>query len=181
MINLLPANNKRQLRASLHNTLLRKHIGLLLVFTVALGAVIAYSYFVLKSYQEFYQETEHQNNLRVVEYQELKRKANDLSQDLNLSKTILSQRVDYSQVLIKIAQILPEGVSIDAITLESKLFEGSKTLEVNLTHSDQASDIKKLFEESDLFKSVIINNVVSDDHVCKASYNVVFNREGFGL
>ena len=181
MINLLPPENKKQLRASIHNTILRNYVGVLLASVVVYAAAFGFVYIKIKQSQDIYREEEASNNQRVVEYEEVKKDATELSNNLKHTKTVLDQRVDYSKVLFEIAKILPEGVSINAVQLESKLFEGEKSLEVNLVDSNQAADIKKLFEDSGLFKSVVIVSVVNTDQIIKANFSVVFNRQGFGL
>lgn len=181
MINLLPVDNKKQLRASLHNTILRGYIGLLVVFTIIYAGVFGFVYINIQQSQAIYKQNEIDSNKRVAAYADLKKDASELSSNLNQAKVVLSQRVDYSKVLFEIAKILPEGVSINAVRLESKLFDGEKPLEVNLVNANQAAEIKKLLEDSGLFKSVVVVNVVNNDRVIKATFNVVFNRQGFGL
>lgn len=181
MINLLPPENKKQLRASLHNTLLRGYIGLLLVFVLIYAGVFGFVYITIRQSQDIYRQDEAANNQRVIAYADTKKSATELSNNLKQAKVVLDQRVDYSQVLFEIAKILPEGVSINSVRLESKLFEGEKPLEINLVNSNQSAEIKKVLENSGLFKSVVIVNVVSNDKVIKATFNVVFDRKGFGL
>lgn len=181
MINLLPLENKKQLRASLQNTMLRGYIGLLLIFVIIYAAVFGFVYITIKQNQNIYRQDEEANNKRVLADAGFKKEATDLSANIRQAKTVLDQRVDYSKVLFEIAKILPEGVSINSVRLESKLFEGEKPLEVNLINANQAAEIKKLFEDSKLFKSVVIVNVVNNDKVIKATFNVIYNRQGFGL
>lgn len=181
MINLLPIDNKKQLRASLHNTMLRGYVGLLFVFILIYAGVFGFVYITIKQSQDIYRQNEAANNQRVIAYVGMRQEAGELSSNINQAKLVLDQRVDYSKVLFEIAKTLPDGVSINAVRLESKLFEGEKPLEVNLANANQSADIKKLLENSGLFKSVVIVNVVNSNKAIKATFNVVFNREGFGL
>lgn len=181
MINLLPADNKKQLRASAHNRILSKYIVLLLIGIVLAVATMAFVYLALKQSQEIFRKDEEKNNQRIASYSKFKEEAQELSRNINQTKSILAQRVDYSKVLFEIAKILPKEFSISSIRLESKLFEGNKQLEVNLQNPEQAPQVKQIFEESNLFKLVSIDTVINTDKLCIARYTVVFNREGFGL
>ncbi len=181
MINLLPTKNKKELVASIHNRILVQYIFLLLASAVATVVAFGFIYLSLKQSQDLFRKDEENNNQKVVAYEEMKKNATELSTNLNQAKSILSQRVDYSKVLFEIAKILPPGVSINAIKLESKLFEGVKQLEINLQSEQQIVEVKKIMEDSGLFKSVSIDSVVVDDESIRANFSVSFERKGFGL
>lgn len=181
MINLLPLDNKKQLRASIHNRILSQYIFLLItLLLISLGAFV-FVYFSLKQSQNIFQAQEIENNKRIIKYDAMKKSASELSVNINQTKNVLSGRVDYSKVLFKLAKILPEGISVGEIKLESKLFEGEKKLNINIERPDQASEVKKIFEQSKLFKSVSILNVTNSEKSRRVTFMVVFDKKGFDL
>lgn len=181
MINLLPTENKKQLRASIHNQILLRYIFLLVLALFLSAGIFGFIYISLKQSQDVFKAQEAENNQKIVQYANMQKNATELSKNINQTKNVLSKRVDYSKVLFKLASILPTGVSISDIKLEAKLFEGEKKLVINLTNADQASDIKKVLEDSKLFKSVSIFSVTNTERSKQATYNVVFDIKGFEL
>ena len=181
MINLLPVENKKQLRAAVHNRILVRYIFLLLITLLLSAAIFGFIYISLKQSQAIFKAQEAENNKKIVQYADMQKNASELNKNINQTKNVLAKRVDYSKVLFKLASILPKGVSISDIKLEAKLFEGEKKLVINLTNANQASDIKKILETSKLFKSVSIFSVTNTERSKQVTYNVVFDIKGFEL
>ena len=126
-------------------------------------------------------ETKRENEQRVKTYDKTNAEAQVLNKSLNQVKGILSQRVDYSKVLVRIAQVLPANVTIQSIQLESKLFEGTKVLRITAPNLDSVIATKTAFEASQLFTSVKIDDTNESKDQTHATFSLMFNRKGFEL
>lgn len=181
MINLLPKQNLKELRASKRNVLLRRYIVLLTLAIVLLTGIFVFMYATLEDSKKITAQVIVENDKRVASYKDTKLQGETLNNNLIQVKNILSQRVDYSKVLVRIAQILPANVSIQSIQLESKLFEGTKTIQINAPNLDSVVAAKAAFENSGLFSSVKIDSTNEVKDSIQATFSLGFNRKGFEL
>lgn len=181
MINLLPTENLRSLRASKRNVLLGRYIVLLIMAMILMVGIFVFMSITLEESKRVTVQAKIENEKRVASYKDTKAHGETLNKSLIQVKNILSQRVDYSKVLVRIAQTLPDNVSIQSIQLESKLFEGTKTIQINAPNLNSVVATKAAFEKSKLFKTVKIEHTNEVEEFVQATFSLVFDRKGFEL
>lgn len=182
MINLLPPDQLRELRAARANTLLLRYniflIGILVFIVLSLVVV----YFYLATIQSAAEATKRDNDAKVTSYARINSQADAFRKDLASAKDILDQEATYSKTILTIAGQLPSGVVIDTLSLDASTF-GTPTV-LALKARDQASALaaKEAFQKSPIFSAVHFTNLTtaksaSDGYPVTANLSVVISKD----
>lgn len=180
MINLLPPDNKRQLRAARTNTLLLRYnfllLGALVFILIALGVV----YFYLNTSRAVAEQTIKDNDAKVANYASVKQQADNFRTSLSTAKQILDQNVAYTKVILKIAHLLPPGVVMDKLSLDSKTFGTPTTISANAKDYDAALALKDSLQSSSLFSNVYFASISGGgggSYPIKVTLNVTIQKD----
>lgn len=161
MINLLPPEEKKQLHAARSNTLLIRYNILLGVIVAFMGIAVAITYVFLNSTQQSAQATISQNEAKASQYDSVKTQAAQFRQHLATAKQILDNEVTYSKVILEIAQLIPSGVILQNLALDSQTFGTETTLIAQAKTYDDAIALKDSFSKSTLFTNVHFQSITS--------------------
>jgi len=180
MINLLPAEDQRQLAAARTNTLLLRYTILLSVFVVALVVEILGVYVVVNIGKAQNQNTISENNAKAASYTSVKQQADTFRSNLATAKYILDKQVPYTTLMLALSQGLPAGSVIDKIALNPTAFGTPTTLTVKTTSYDKAIAVKTSLQnakvgETALFTSVSFDSVSSGDNQSKYPFTAIYN------
>lgn len=151
MINLLPPEEKRQLRAARTNTLLARYNLILLGALVFLGVAFAIVYFYLTTAKANADQIVSENTAATSEYANVLTEAQQFRGNLTVAKQILDREIAYSKVLIAIAQVMPSGVVLNSLTLDSETFGTETTLSAGARDYASALAFKDALQASPLF------------------------------
>ena len=161
MINLLPTQTKRQLRAARANVLLLRYT-ILSAATVGFLAIGTLSiYFVMGNIKTSAESTTTDNQSQISNFNSVQTEANEFRANLNTAKTILDKEVIYSQAILDIAQVIPEGVIIDSLSLDSASFGSPMAINAKAKSYDRAIALKDTLEKSEIFSNVHFTTVSS--------------------
>lgn len=153
MINLLPLDQRRQLRAARTNVLLfRYSIGLVFV-AVALGLSVGAGYFLLTNEMKSADTTIASNQSRVGNLSAVQAQADEYRKNLADAKTLLDSEIQYSKIYLELAHIMPEGTALDTLTLDPSKIGAPLTLPVKIKGEQQASSLLTAFRGSTLFNN----------------------------
>lgn len=161
MINLLPDDDKRQLRAARTNSLLIRYNILALAILAFLGLAIGVTYFYLNTTKTNAQGVIDGNRARVSSYAPVQKEADQFRANLATAKQILSHEVTYSNVILEIAALLPSGVILQNLSLDANTFGTPITLTANTKSYDNAIQLKNSFQSSPLFSDVHFTTITS--------------------
>lgn len=177
MINLLPPEHKRQIRAARANTLLLRYNILLLGCVVFLFLAIAGVYVYLHSTKVAAEQTITDNESKVAGFSTVKGQAEQFKSNLSIAKQILNKEVTYTSVILKIAHLLPKGVVLDSVNLDSATFGTATTLTAKAKSYNDAIALKNAFQNSDLFSDVHFQSIAtsSGSDGSSADYPVTIN------
>lgn len=154
MINLLPADDKKQLRAARTNVLLLRY-NLMIVFAlVFLGLAIGFAYFYLMSSAKAAESTLADNTAKEGTYREVKTEAEVFRSELSNAKSIFDNQISYTTAIVNIAKLLPDGTALDKLSLDETSFTTPLVLTVNITNEQAAAQLIKNFQKSPLFSNV---------------------------
>jgi len=154
MINLLPSDDKRQLKAARVNVILLRYNLLLLgsvLFLVVAGGV---AFFYLTNTKTLAQESIEDNLRREGGYAAVKTEADTFRKELSSSKAILDEQVSYAKAALNIAKLLPDGTSLNELKLNQQSFAAPLILTVNIRDEQAAAQLIRNFESSSLFSGV---------------------------
>lgn len=159
MINLLPYDEKRQIRASRFNSILLRYFIILWMGGVFTAAIFGTSYFTLMNTKDGAERLLTQNQNKSSAYESVQQQVSTINTNLSAAKNVLSQQVLYSKVLVGIGQATPPGVIIDKLTLSPTTFGTSVTLQAYARDSESALALKTAYQSSSIFSNVSLQNL----------------------
>ncbi len=186
MINLLPSEDQKQLRAARSNALLLRYVvisPLLIVFLVAEMVVI---YFVMNATQDANKKTITDNAARTAEYADTKKEADSYRANLQVAKSILNTQVPYTKILVAIAQKLPNGATVEQISVDSSALTTPTTLKLHVASYAQAVEVKNKLQTIEVNSKPIFTDAkiqktshISDENsnYFEAIYDVTYSKE----
>lgn len=184
MINLLPPEAKREIRAGQANVLLLRYCVTTLVLAVFLAAVIIGVYYVITASQRTAEREMQKSNQKIASYQPTEREYTEFSSNLATAKAIISKDVRYSIISQRIGQALPRNVILESLTLDASKFGTPLVLSARGKSYDDAITLKTKLEESSLFTDVHLISVAranADDtksgYPVSISISVVIRQE----
>ncbi len=163
MINLLPPEEKRQLRAARSNTLLIRYNIFLVVAVATLALAVVITYVYLSASKASAQQTINDNNAKVASYADVQTEANQFRSNLSIAKQILDHEVTYTKVILQIANLLPNGVVLNNLNLDAQTFGTETVLVAKAKDYASALALKTSFEKSSLFTNVHFQSITGGD------------------
>lgn len=118
MINLLPPDQKEQIRYAKLNRLALRYVRISIVVTVILGGIFGGSFYLLKQQTDAVTTDVAQKEAMIAALNKsFTPKAKDASDRLAAIKFVQTSQTHFSAVVSDIAKVVPQGVSIDTMTL----------------------------------------------------------------
>lgn len=160
MINLMPDNDKKELRAARVNTVLVRYIFIIVLAFLFLVMLLAGSYLLLGQTKQSALQLIDANETKAAVYSSTKTQVDALSSSLTETRSILNQEVLYSNVLMNIGQQMPAGTVLEKVSLTATSFSGSPmTLKAYAKTSDAAVTLRQNFQTSQIFSNVNFESV----------------------
>lgn len=181
MINLLPPNEKHEIRAARSNTLLIRYNIFLIGVVVFLLAAIGIVYVYLNNTKTSSEHTIQENQAKVVGYSAVQIQAQEFRNNLTAAKQILAGEVNYSKVTIKIASLMPKGTILENLNLDTKTFGTETTLTARTKTYADALELKDSFQKSSIFSNVHFESIATSEsasaYPITVSMNVTIKKE----
>lgn len=172
MINLLPHEQKRQLRAARVNTLLLRYNFLLLAAVAFLATAEGFTYFYLANTKVAAEKTITENRAKAVGYIPIENQAQLFRSNLSTAKQILDREVTYTKVILEISKLLPSGVVLDTLNLDSQTFGTQTVLTAQAKNYTSALALKDSLGKSTLFSNVHFQSVANSETPKNPAYPV---------
>jgi len=182
MINLLPDDFKKEIRAARTNVTLLNYIIIIFFGVVFLCVVFIAVYFILGNTKSNAEAIVKDNSSRTTSYSNVEQQASNLTQSLAGAKVILDNEVVYSKILTGIAAAMPAGVVLGSLSLSPSSLGTPTTLQAFAKSTDAALQLKTNFQQSPLFSGVsfqsLTDNVASSasGYPISVSLNVTINK-----
>lgn len=164
MINLLPADIQKSHRAARLNLKLRSYIGILSFTLLGIAGIYGGGYYLTLQERSAAEALLQQHKQETAQYQKLRDEAQTFADNLKIAKTILSKETHYSDLIVQIAQTLPQSAILTSLSLDASTFQ-SKPLALSgrvKTETD-ALTLKNALEASPLFENVSLTSVAITD------------------
>jgi len=175
MINLLPHEEVRQLRAARTNVLLLRYNFLLLTAAIFLLIAVGVTYFQLSNSKALAEASISENDARSSSFAPIASQAEQFRTNLGIAKQILDREVTYTKVILAIAKVLPSGVVLENLNLDSQTFGTPTTLVAHAKDYASALALKDSFQTSKLFSDVHFERIATGDSTANANYPVTVN------
>lgn len=162
MINLLPDDSKRSIRAARTNVLLVRYCILSLGGIALLFGMTAIFYLVLYNMQSSALSSNSDNSTIAASYSDTRKQADEYRSNLATASQILSNGANYTNVIFSLAQLLPSGVVMDEVTLSATDFGQQLTFSSHATTYDKATQLKENFQTSPMFSNVYLQSATDE-------------------
>ena len=180
MINLLPLEEKRQLKAARTNTLLIRYNVFMLCAVLFLGLSVGITYFYLSGAKASSEAIIGENTAKVSNFASVQTEAQLFRNNLSTAKQILNSEVTYSKVMLAIAALLPSGTTLDKLSLDVSTFGTPTVLSAQAKDYESALKLKDSFEKSPLFSDVSFQSIVASSNISypyAVTLNVTFKKD----
>lgn len=163
MINLLPDDSKRDIRAARTNVLLLRYNILTLASIGGLLIVCVFFYIILSANGSSAASKTSDNSAKAATYAKTRVAADEYKKNLSIAKTILGNSVNYTSVIFAITNLLPSGVVLDNLNLNATDFGKQTTFLAHAKNYDQAEKLKENFQKSKLFSNVYFQSISEEE------------------
>jgi Tfp pilus assembly protein PilN len=116
----------------------------------------------------------------VSDYSAVETEANNLRQSLASAKQILDNDVTYTKVVLEIASVLPSGVALDTLTLDSTTFGSPMVLTANAKSYPTVLNLKDSLQRSSVFSDVSIQSITNSSdgsYPLTAAFSVTIRKD----
>ncbi len=146
MINLLPDETKKQLKAAHSNVVISRYLLFASIGTGFLILACAVSFiFIENSHPSLSSDNGKSNEILVSSAQN---QLNTLNLNISTAKNILDQQINYSDVISGIAAALPAGMILDSLSISNNSSGAPVTLLISARSADNIEQLKSNFSTS---------------------------------
>lgn len=164
MINLLPYDMKKQLKAARLNSILLRYTIVLLasiVFLLLIGLG-------LNMYLQMTKDSIKQQVSQVTDSSmtiaEINTRLTNIQQQVSSVKTIVDSSINYGKILIGLGQALPAGVILDSINLSNTTISKPMELTFYAKTNQAANNLKASLTSSSLLSNVSEPTISNDSN-----------------
>lgn len=162
MINLLPRENLRQLKAAQQNTLIVRYTILSLISLVAIVVIFGITFIFLKAAEHQGNITAKQHEDKLSSYASVRQEAKSYEDNLKAAKHLLNQNIPYTNALLNIASAIPQNTVLQSITLSPASVKAPFTLNARTVSYDGAIKLRDSLSEKRIGTDVKLLSVTDD-------------------
>lgn len=159
MINLLPDDTKRDIRAARMNVVLLRYNMLTIAAIGLLLVICLFFYVILGVNQSSSVSKTTDNSAKAKSFDSVRKEAEEYSSNLSIANKILNNGVNYTNIIFAITELLPDGVVLDSINLNASDFGRQTTFAAHAKTKEKALELKENFQKSSVFSNVYFENV----------------------
>ncbi|HTK39899.1 MAG TPA: hypothetical protein VL362_03465 [Patescibacteria group bacterium] len=154
MINLLPVEQKRDIRAARANLLLTRYVLLTLGALMVLFVIMAIAWMILNNIRQDAQAKIDASAASSAEMAKDVAAVKDFQTNLSTAKQILGKEVNYSQIILRYAGAIPGSAIIDHIDLDPSIVGTPSTFTAKVRSAQDALALKDSLNKSPYFDNV---------------------------
>ena len=181
MINLLPDNTKRQIKAARTNVLLTRYIIIIGFAALFLAGVSITGYIILSGIKSNAQLIIDANANKASEYGSVEADAASLQSSLASAKSLFDSEINYPLILTTIGSLTPQGVIVESLDLNATTLAAPIDIQVYAKTTDQATALQTALTGSPMFSGVTTKSLSSsnglDDYPVNAVITVTINKD----
>lgn len=169
MINLLNSDLQKQYRAARLNLRLRMYFSFAAVTLAIVIGVFAGGLVLTLNERSIAKQEIAANEAQTAKYKDEKQSAITFKSNLAIAKSILSQEVLYSDLIVNIAKTLPSDAVLSALTIDQQSMQKPISMSARVTSKDGAITLKTTLENSPIFENVSINSIIEEEITANSS------------
>lgn len=165
MINLLPPETKKQIRAARINVILYRYCLLIVITAALLGTVFGVGFWASINDKQAADAAKSDSLAAEQQFAKTKTQAQTFASNLATDKTILNSNVSFYQLILNIAALVPSGVILNNLTLGNTSSTPNAPIDISgrATSYNTAIGLKSNLEKSPIFENVNIVNISQSD------------------
>ena len=174
MINLLPEETKKQLRAAHNNVTSLRYLTFSSIGAGFLAMACIVSFFFIQNTSSTGQTSSSSQSTTSL-FNTAKNQLSKLNSDISTARKILDLQINYSDVITEIANALPTGMVLENLTIDNTTVGTPTTLQIDARSADGQELLKANFQSSrsPLFSNFIITSTTPNPNT-KSSYTTKF-------
>lgn len=181
MINLLPYDTKKQIKAARTNTTLIKYlfISIFAIAFIILSSLMVYV--LLINSQPKTTTTANASQTSESEYSTLKSQLDNMYLSFSSTKPILQQQISTSEIIIGIGANLPPNVVLGDLSINSSKIGIPISLSAKAKSSSDVAKIKESLQKSSMFTNISLqsektNSNDTSGYPVSVTINLTINR-----
>jgi hypothetical protein len=159
MINLLPEDTEKQIRAARTNSFLIKCSILLSIALILLILICTSAYSFLNDYSD---ATKDSLGTLDTPPNPLQKQADIIHKSLADAKIILDQQIPYSDIMINIASVLPADIVLDYLPLDASTFDKPMAVTAHARSTSAVNILKSNLQKSKLLSNSTVESTTPD-------------------
>lgn len=176
MINLLPTEVKRDIRAARMNIVLLHYIFVVIGAMVILALFCLTFYVILRGSQTNAVSTNKDNSAKAASYASIRKEADNYRNNLTIANKIFANSTSYTDIIVAITKLIPDGVVLDGLTLNSTTLGQQTSFSAHAKTYDDANKLKENFQDPKLshglFSNVYFQNLSANPDSGSDSYPI---------
>ncbi|MDO4870483.1 MAG: hypothetical protein Q3996_00060 [Candidatus Saccharibacteria bacterium] len=178
MINLLSRDQTKQLHASIINNTIARYVFLLIGTLLAIGLSTGIIYIATLTNKNSMESQLEEVKTQLNQFAKTKQKFESLRNNLKTAETIIDNQVNYSKLLTAFSSILPSGVTISTIAIDTNTILSPHTAQINAADYNQVIATKQAMLHSKLIETVSIDALDTGKEGTKANITYTFSKSG---
>lgn len=162
MINLLPKESKKQLRAAHTNVALTRYLLLLCAGIIFLILACAVSYFILASINNTNEEAKKNQQSTNTSYSTAKAQFDQMTDSIQAASGIMNKQLLFSNLVTGLANALPVGVVVDNLAANIENIGSPITIKAHAVSENSISTLRTNLTNSSLFLSPEVQTVTNN-------------------
>lgn len=180
MINLLPIETKKELRAARTNTTLIRYlifIGFSIAFLIIASLV---SYWFLIGIEDNNKKAVSDQKTVQTAYDSAKKQLDTMTNDVAIASSIIDQQTNFSSIITDFASVVPDGIVIDNLKINTSDIGKSITITGKAISESVVNTLRNNLSGSENYSSPSVQSVSDSrdsNYPISININVTINRK----
>lgn len=161
MINLLPPDLKGELRAAHANVVLRKYFTTSLIALTAIVIIFGSAFYINYTNTQGYKLLLAESEQNLASLKGTRAKTKTYNTNLANARQIFANEVKLSETIDQLSSLLPPGSVLSDISLGVQQLKKPISIVAQVDTLEKAAVLKRNFEDSGLFTTVVLKDVIS--------------------
>ncbi len=161
MINLMPSDEKRQIRAGRVNVILMRYIIISVCTFVFLLMAIGFAYYILTSVKQSADNLLSNSHTQALATSNASTQLRQFQNSLGQAQYSFSTDLNYTNALSRIAALMPSGVVLSSLSLDATSFGTPTTIQAIAKTNAGISDFQAKLQSSPYFSGVSLESITS--------------------
>lgn len=161
MINLIPPDEKRQMRAGRTNIVLTRYIIISLGTFLFLLVAIGFAYYILTSIKASADGLLANNQTKVDASTNASAQLQQFQVSLNKARTVFASDINYTTVFTRLGNIIPDGVVLSSFSISPTSFGTPTTLQAYAKNNAGITALQSKLQGSPYFSGVTLQSITT--------------------